>query len=157
PMLVKPIVLSVAAFVLFLIIHGGHFHWFKPAQRARAVFAVFVLGIIGYSASFVLITEQGILSPFGVDPGYLTSVPGWFSLVGFLAGALFYTLLFIGYLEFYFTADRSLTIRILSELINSGAGDLSPSEIKERCEVDAYYLRRLDDLTYGRYLSERHG
>jgi len=64
-----------------------------------------------------------------------------------------YSLLFIGYLEFYFTADRSITFRILiiAETENSS---FDKYDILNKYDTESIILRRIDDLTYGGYIEK---
>ncbi len=71
-------------------------------------------------------------------------------------GALFYVFLFIGYLEFYFTADRSITFRMLMITDKEPAHSITRERMFMLYDVPGIINRRFDDLAYGGYF-ERQG
>ncbi|MBI2911499.1 MAG: hypothetical protein HYY05_05100 [Chloroflexi bacterium] len=79
-------------------------------------------------------------------------LPSFYAILGFLVGWLLYTLLFIGYLEFYFTADRSISFMILVHLEKQGNTGATREQLARAVNVEGYFQRRFDDLVYGGYL-----
>ena len=78
-------------------------------------------------------------------------------LYKFLSTASFsivFILLFIGYLEFYFTADRSITFRMLILIDESPEKQLSVEETLQKYEVENIIVSRFDDLEYGKYIKK---
>jgi len=84
--------------------------------------------------------------------GEAVSFPDSYAMVACFAGVLLYTLLFVGYLEFYFTADRSVAFMILVQVEKTGGSGASIEGLSSMLDMHAYFRRRFDDLVYGGYL-----
>jgi len=69
-------------------------------------------------------------------------------------GALFYAFLFLGYLEFYFTADRSITFRMLMIADKQPGHSITQEQMASLYDVSGILKRRFDDLTYGGYFEQ---
>ena len=91
-----------------------------------------------------------------IDPTKVNS-PEWLilELTNFFMGLLFYAFLFLGYLEFYFTADRSMTCRMLVLLDEFPAKRMTENDFLEHYDTDRIIRRRLDDMTWGDYLVKK--
>lgn len=119
------------AFVLFFVIHCLVFRFAPPKERARSIFRLFYLHL-------AILVLCGVM--FGLD------ALAWLLSVGT------YAFLFLGYLEFYFTADRSITTRMLILLEKSPNG-MTEAEMISVYEPAGLIRRRFSDMVYGRYMT----
>ena len=143
--MLETILLSGAAFILFFITQALWLHWRKPGNRWRAVtrFFWFFLGV--YTLVFWML-------PF----------PNWFHLLNpasifakwfvWANGAALYILVFLGYAQFYFLIDRSVSARIMVEIEQSPHKRLRIEEIHEYYDPKGMQTRRLRDMLYGGYV-----
>jgi hypothetical protein len=66
-------------------------------------------------------------------------------------GVLFYGFLLLGYLEFYFTADRSITFRMLMITEKQPNHSITKEQMAALYDVPGIINRRFADLTHGGY------
>ena len=151
--MLKAAVIALVCFSIFLFIHGMTFHFFANLQwKSRSIFVTFV-GLIPCYGIFYFLAPTDPLIATLMDPSLAdTSSARAFSVINFSMGLIFYAFLFLGYLEFYFTADRSITCRMLTLLNESADKRMTSKDFLERYDTEAIILRRLDDMTYGGYL-----
>ena len=134
------------AFVLFVVFHFLQFHYFPPQEKAAAVLGMAVVGAaIYFAAYFLLPKEDQLCRKLKIPSGFLKIFP-------IALGLTLYVLLFIGYLEFYFTADRSITFRMLRMIDEQPQRSVTATEMLELYDTKAIILRRFDDMVYGGYL-----
>ena len=72
-----------------------------------------------------------------------------------LLAAILYGFLFLGYLEFYFTAERSITFRMLMIIDKEPKHQITMDKMFKKYDVPGIIDKRFADLTYGGYLT--HG
>lgn len=70
---------------------------------------------------------------------------------------MLYIFLFLGYCQFYFIVDRSISVRVMIELENSPAKKLSYDEIKKVYNFDEILSRRLQHMLDSKYIVENSG
>ena len=87
-----------------------------------------------------------------VDQSVRDGFPQVYKIFKISVLGLLYSLLFIGYLEFYFTADRSITVRMLNVIQDSNRGSMNADEMLKIYDLDNIILSRFDDLEYGGYI-----
>ena len=136
-----------------MIIHAITFH-FNPKLKAktRSIFLTFLALIPVYGLTYFFLPPDPILTLL-LDPSTNDSWErGTMELVNFLMGLVFYAFLFLGYLEFYFTADRSMTFRMLALLADFPERSMTEEDFLEHYDTDRIIRRRLDDMTWGGYL-----
>lgn len=145
--MLKALLIASVSFLLFLSLHCWEFHFHDIKAKARSVLRMFFIG------GFVCILLY-ISTPVYVDPGLRIDGPGYrFSYWLYCSlSALIYCFLFLGYLEFYFTADRSITCRMLILIDESPKKKLSSAELLFHYPPTEILLERFHDLTYGGYL-----
>lgn len=151
-MMLKALVLAVLATVLFFAAHLAVFVRGRIELRFRALLRIAVACVGLYLAAFWVLPDAvfaglGIPEPWRADVGI-----GWrWFACG--VGLLVFAFVFLGYLEYYFTADRSITIRILREVMASQDGSLSVEEFKAIFETEEkIFLRRFREMTQSGYL-----
>lgn len=151
--MLRACILATACFLLFLILHVLIFHYARPAEKARTLVRLFIGVWMLYPAAAGL--GGGPYTWPAINPG----VPAWWvsDWGDFSAGCMLYGFLFLGYLEFYFTADRSITCRMLMLIENAPDRAMNPDEMRKAYDLDSVVTRRLNDMTYGGYLAADNG
>lgn len=146
--MVRMTVAVIFAFVLFVILHFLQFHYFPPQEKAAAVLGMALFGAAIYGVTYFLLpAEDRIRSILRIPKGILKIFP-------VLLGVVLYALLFIGYLEFYFTADRSITFRMLRIIDEQPQQSVTAEQMLVLYDTKAIIHRRFEDLVYGGYLQK---
>ncbi len=148
--MLEKIILSFIAFVLFLVVHWVVFHFWQIINRFRVVNRIFLIFLFGYTAMSALIPDGSWYG--GVVTG--TAVG---RLLTYLNGLAIYIFLFVSYAQFYFLIDRGISARILTEIEETPAKELSFTELTSRYVPHQLLTRRLEDMRYGGYLIETNG
>jgi hypothetical protein len=147
--MLRVLIATFAAFTMFVIGHALHFHFFIPQARVNALLLAALLGLgLFFVIYWILPAEEALEKKLGRwrKPA-VKALPG-------IVGSLLYVLLFIGYLEFYFTADRSITFRMLRIIDERPTKTITTAEMLEAYDTKAIILRRLDDMEYGGYMAK---
>ena len=140
---------AMAAFVIFIIGHFLHFHFANPYDRVASLLIGAVLGLVVYVGIFKMMPGEPVLERIIVRGNRLL-----IRLLPVLIGALFYGFLVLGYLEFYFTADRSVSFRMLRITASQPGGSIKADEMLAKYDTRAIILRRMEDLAYGGYYNK---
>jgi hypothetical protein len=137
----KAVVAGLGCFLLFLVLHVLVFRFIKLKERFRTLTVIFYALLPVYVAVYFLL------------PG-----PRWFAtlheFLDFLAGLFLYIFLFLGYCQFYFIVDRSISVRVMMEINNTGGEGRAFEELKRLYSFDYILSRRLDHMVYGGYLDK---
>ena len=137
-------------FCIFLALHWLIFYFVNPEEKVKSL-------LFTYSAC--LIAGIGIFYRsklfLDVDKRFRNSYRVIYKIFSSFFYAAFFTLLFIGYLEFYFTVDRSITFRILTIIEASENKAMKSQDVLALYNTDNVIISRFDDLEYGGYLSKR--
>lgn len=160
--MIKPILLGFLSFLVFLSAHAIIFRFAGLNERFRAIKWIFYSIIPFYAALYFAIPSKFIV----IDTAG-TGILGWSASLGtvikvnsalyFLSGLMLYVFLFLGYCQFYFIVDRSISVRIMIEIENSRGKRLSEGEIFDVYPFDGILRRRLEHMLYGGYLREESG
>ena len=148
--MLEKIVLSIIAFVLFLVVHWVVFHFWRITNRFRVVNRIFLVFLFGYTVAAVLI-------PDGSFYGGVVTESTIGGLLTYVNGLAIYVFLFFSYAQFYFLIDRSISARILTEIEETPAKELSFTELTSRYNPEKLLVRRLEDMRYGGDLIEANG
>lgn len=143
--MIEAILLSGAAFILFFITHAPWLHWRKPANRWYAVTRFFWLFFGIYTLTFWFIPFSNWLDL--ANQGNILA--RWFA---WLNGAGWYVLVFLGYAQFYFLVDRSVSARMMVEIEESSEKRLRIEDIHQRYDPNHMQTRRIEDMLYGGYV-----
>ena len=152
--MIKPILLASGAFLIFLFIHFSLFHFWLIEKKTRSIVLTFLSVIPVYLVGY-FITASDPLYAVLIDSTHHTG-PQFYSLqvISFFAGLMLLGFLFLGYLEFFYTADRSMTFRMLTLLHEYHESGLTSEQFLDLYDTNRIIQRRLDDMTYGGYLIE---
>jgi hypothetical protein len=146
--MLRSLVAVLTAFVVFVVVHFLHFHFFPPVERINALLLTTVLGAILYLVLLKLLPSDEVLAKkLRLGKSAMKALP-------VAIGLLLYALLFIGYLEFYFTADRSITFRMLRITNERPNQAITTEEMLAAYDVPSILVRRLGDLEYGGYYTK---
>lgn len=146
--MIESYLLSGGAFFLFLVAHVLVFYYKQPQEPWKTVSRFAKLFFLVYTLIF-------FMAPF----------PNWFMLMGnsaaarvaaYANGAVLYIFLFFSYAQVYFLIDRSISARIITEMLLAG-GSATEEEIRRRYNPDALQRRRLRDMIYGGHVKEERG
>ena len=137
------------AFALFLLVHALHFHFYFPLDKATSVFSTALLSAVCFIIFYALLpTEATLQRKLHLNEKRMER---W---IFPLLGLLFYAFLFLGYLEFYFTADRSITFRMLMLIHKAPQHTMSQRQMLTSYDVPGIINKRFEDLVYGGYLKK---
>jgi hypothetical protein len=142
------IIAAILSFMFFLVVHFLHFHFCKPAGKTKSLLLVALLGFPFFALMlFVLPSEDHILHALHLGD----SASG---VLLRLAGAAFYAVLIIGYFNFYLTADRSISLRMLMMTDARPDHAITMEQMLAAYDTKAIITGRMDDLTYGGSLEQ---
>lgn len=147
--MLKAILTSLLTFICFLIIHISHFHFFNPYNRVESILIAAFLCLILFLVLFRVVPSEDQL----IYKMKLQSIRSQ-NILSIFFGMLFFGFLFLGYLEFYFTADRSITFRMMRIVDERPTQNITASEMLSEYNTDAIIHRRMDDLVYGGYFKK---
>lgn len=142
----RSLLLATIGFILFLIIHFSIFYFMNPANKVNSLLItfLFVFFIIGFAYWFGLFSN--------VDNLINNKFHSFKKFIGFFVTMLILLLLFIGYLEFYFTVDRSITFRMLILIDHFERTPLNSESLLALYDTDKVIQTRVSDLEFGGYL-----
>ena len=148
--MLKLLIASFSAFIIFIMGHWLHFHYIIPFNRVSSMFTAAGLGLLVYFVIYKLLPDENVLvTKLGLNKSaLLKSLP-------LMVGGLFYAFLFLGYLEFYFTADRSITFRMLRMTDEKQGQVITSEEMLAQYDTKGIVLRRFEDLVYGGYMAKQ--
>lgn len=137
---------ALLSFVIFLAMHFAYFHYGMPHEKVKSLLLTAGIGLIVF---FLLLcvfpAEEWFKSKLHISQGVMSRwiYPAF--------GVLFYGFLLLGYLEFYFTADRSITFRMLMIADSQPGHYITKEKMADLYDVPGILDKRFEDLTYGGY------
>lgn len=148
--MIRTLFATLLAFILFIIIHFLDFHFLWPTDKVHALLWTASLGVLLFVILYAILpNETWFQTKLHLNDKHMTY---WiYPLIGIFC----YALLFLGYLEFYFTADRSITFRMLMIIDHEPKQSINRQQMFQRYDVSNIINRRLEDLVYGGYLEKQ--
>lgn len=148
--MIRATLAAIFSYLLFLIVHFLDFHFVIPYEKTNSLFGAMFFGLLSFPLFFYLLPMEEVLQ----KKCHLSDrlMKHW---VFPLFGVLFYGFLFLGYLEFYFTADRSITFRMLMLTGKQPNQTVTRENMFRLYDVPGIINKRFDDLAYGGYLSQQ--
>lgn len=134
------------AFLIFLAIHFAYFHYCMPNEKVKNLLLTAGLGLIIFLFFiYIFPSEEWFKGKLHISDGVMNCwiYPAF--------GVLFYGFLLLGYLEFYFTADRSITFRMLMIADKQPNHSVTKEQMSALYDVPGILDKRFEDLTYGGY------
>lgn len=155
--MIKAILFGFGCFILFLFIHAVIFHCFKIHRRFVILKRLFFSLIPLYATLFFVFKGEAFtimqLRPELAAPFYRFLSEA----LNFCVGLGFYIFLWLGYCQFYFIIDRSISVRFMIEINNSPGGSLTFEELKKVYVPDYIFQRRLEHMVDNGYLELKNG
>lgn len=149
--MIKSTISASITFLLFLLLHFISFHYFIPNNKVNTLLLTALLGLgIYFILIYKLPNEEWFITKFCLTDNSMKR------FIYPLLGIVFYGFLILGYLEFYFTADRSITFRMLMITDKQPTHSITQKEMFELYDVPGILNKRFSDLTYGGYY-QLHG
>lgn len=153
--MIKALIAGFCAFLAFLFVHALIFRVVEPKKRFRALVLIFLSQLPVYMFIYWIIpTPFLVLAPIGavrpsvsIETVYRATV-----VLNFLSGLALYAFLFMGYCQFYFIVDRSVSVRAMIEIETSAGRRLNSEGIRERYSLNDMMERRLNQLQEGGYI-----
>jgi hypothetical protein len=133
------------------------FHYFNISRRFVVLKRLFFSLIPLYTALFFMYKGEALtimqLKPEFSAPFYTFISEG----LNFCIGLGLYIFLWLGYCQFYFIIDRSISVRFMIEINESPHKALSFKELKELYSPDYIFRRRLDQMVDNGHLEIKNG
>lgn len=145
--MVKSLLIAIIGFILFLALHIFVFAIINPINKVNSLLLIFSIVLVFVS----IIYWKGLFN--SLDQWVENYFKKAKKIIGFGITILLFTLLFIGYLEFYFTVDRSITFRMLIIVDHFQENNLTSDELLSIYNTDEIIRGRISDLRYGGYLN----
>jgi hypothetical protein len=144
------ILIAFSCFLGFLATHVFVFRTIEVLEPAKTVFTIFFIFFFVYC--FIWLIYYFMIRRSRPDSTVLRNLR-----LFAINGLVIYVFLFMGYLEFYFTVDRSITTRIMILVERSPDWKLTYEQAKEMYDLETIFKRRFDDMVYGGYMTENNG
>lgn len=160
--MIKAPLLGLFSFLLFLAVHVAVFRGVELKERFRALVIIFFSILPVYLIGWRLIPSgYMVLAPLGPTPadqwlsiGTVYKLTWWGN---FLTGLGLYAFLFLGYCQFYFIVDRSISVRIMIEIEDTASKKMNFEEIRGAYSFEGIFRRRLGHMVEGGYLKDEGG
>ncbi|MBI5562813.1 MAG: hypothetical protein HY894_08210 [Deltaproteobacteria bacterium] len=153
--MIKAALLGFFCFILFLTLHVVVFRTIELKERFRAMTVIFFSIIPVYVAVYFLVPASYLLVvPMEPLPQIISAetVRLLNAALNFLSGLMLYVFLFLGYCQFYFIVDRSISVRVMIEMERAADKRLSFDEIMRVYSFHGILQRRLEHMVEGEYL-----
>jgi len=148
--MIEKIFLSIFTFALFLCVHVVIFHARNVQNRFRALVRIFFFCMGVYLVLAAMLPADLIHE--GVQEEDALG-----RMITYLNGLIIYVLLFFSYAHFYFVIDRSISSRIMVDLLASPGLSGTFEDIARTYAPQGILKRRILDMVYGGYLAEEGG
>lgn len=153
--MLKAILIGFFCFLLFLALHVIIFRAIDLKERFRALslifFGIIPVYIILYAAIpqayFLVMPTQAVDTVFSPRTVELLSTG-----LNFMSGLMLYIFLFLGYCQFYFIVDRSISVRVMIEIDKNPDKKLTFDDIMRVYSFNGILSRRLEHMVEGKYL-----
>lgn len=137
---------ALLSFLIFLAMHFAYFHYGMPHEKVKSLLSTAGLGLIVFLLLiYTLPAEEWFKNKLHISQYVMQS---WIYPA---LGVMFYGFLLLGYLEFYFTADRSITFRMLMITDKQPGHSVTKEKMSALYDVPGILDKRFEDLTYGGY------
>ncbi|MBI2059264.1 MAG: hypothetical protein HYT87_05775 [Nitrospirae bacterium] len=151
--MLKTTVLVVGSFSVQFLVHLLVFHFRTIRNRFKTILGIAWGGLALYGILYFTTPNEGLW--FVAEATAAPVSNPWILAGHFLLGVLLYAFFFMGYLEFYFTADRSISFRIMMMAEDAPGKTIRYEELVKTIDPNSIIDWRLDDLVYGGYLTRQ--
>ncbi len=127
-------VAAIVVFLVFLVVHLPFFLLREVKARTRTMTMAMLVCTPLLWPAYHFVNERWLASDVGGTAGIVI-----FVIVAF-------TFLWFGYLQFYFSFERSPSLRFLVEIMESEGGALTPAELQARFSFEDVFRRRVGQM-----------
>ncbi|MDF1758428.1 MAG: hypothetical protein P1U74_09060 [Legionellaceae bacterium] len=147
--MLRATIAAVIAFIIFLVIHFLDFYFLVPEAKTNSLLWAATFGFVILALILCYLPpEEWFQEKLHINDLTMKR------MIYPLLSAILYGFLFLGYTEFYFTADRSITFRMLMIVNKQPEKSITYDEMFKKYNVPGIIDKRFDDLTYGGYLEK---
>lgn len=153
--MIKAVLIGFCCFILFLTFHVVVFRTLDLKERFRALTIIFFSLIPLYVVTYLLVpVDYLVIVPMEpIAPAISQhSIYFFHGAMNFLSGFMLYAFLFLGYCQFYFIVDRSISVRVMIEMEKAAGKRLSFDDIMRVYSFHGILARRLEHMVEGEYL-----
>ena len=136
--MITGIFVALSSAAIFLLLHVAIFHFLRPKRHFRSIVLTFLGVIPVYAVLFWVFSDS-------------------FAAHYFLNGLVIFLFLFLGYCQFYFIVDRSVSVRIMIEIEKSQGKSLTEEQIMGVYSLEGMMVRRLQHMEDGGYITRQSG
>lgn len=157
--MIKATILGFLCFILFLAVHIIVFRSIDLKERFRALTIIFIAIVPFYVFIYLLIPASYgvVVMTQPVTPMLsLETINILSGILNFMSGLMFYVFLFLGYCQFYFIVDRSISVRVMIEIEKSKDKKLSFDDIMQVYSFNGILTRRLEHMVEGDYVIKKN-
>ena len=156
--MVKSMVLMFLSMVIFFVVHFTYFHFFKLKNRFQVMVVIYFTIAFFYIGLYFSNLGDSIRALVPIPDIYKYPIPMGWDIFFCINGFFYYLFIILAYWEIYFTADRSITIRIMIEVFKSPRKEISVEEFKSIYNFnEAIFDRRFREMVAHGYLTESRG
>ena len=131
--MITGIFIALSSAAIFLLLHIAIFHYLRPKRHFRSIVLTYLGVIPVYAVLFFVFSDS-------------------FAAHYFLNGLVLFLFLFLGYCQFYFIVDRSVSVRIMIEIERSQGKSLTEEQIMGVYSLEGMMARRLQHMEDGGYV-----
>jgi hypothetical protein len=146
-MFLRGLLTAVAVSLAWILLHLLAMHVRPARNRFNAMLAAYLL-----SLPLVVLVYRWLSLPTDAT----TADPGHFGL-GLFHAYMLHLLLFFQYVEFFYHAERSVTLRFLVTVLQAPNRTAHPADIQQEYSLEDMITRRLADLEQNRFIEKRDG
>jgi len=145
----KGLIAGLVAFGAYGIVQACVFHFMQVSRRALMLVLLWIACLPLYWWLFRALPDDRAV--------WLAAFAAPADPVTFLSGGLVYFFLFVAYVNVFYTAESSVSVRTMIELDSEPERGLTLSELTRRYRYDWMLERRLRRLVHAGYLIEENG
>jgi len=153
--MIKAVLIGFCCFILFLALHVVVFRTIELKERFRALTIIFFSIIPLYVFTYLLVpVDYLVIVPMEPVAPVMSgrSIHFIHGAMNFMSGLMLYVFLFLGYCQFYFIVDRSISVRVMIEMEKAAGKRLNFDDIMRVYSFHGILARRLEHMVEGAYL-----
>jgi hypothetical protein len=132
-------ILAVVFFGMFLTAHAAIFHFAKPERKFRSMLLTFLFFAAVYAAVLVTLPEKAVLCADRFVPEEIS---------GLALSVYLHFFLWYFYFHSLIVADRSISIRMLVEILKRHGAGASPDDIKRSYSLEEKFRDEIRDMLF---------
>jgi len=134
---------------VFLLVHVMIFHYRPPVRRFRSMVYMVIIVLAGYTLVFLLLAGTKAAAAINALMPLRLADPA--------AGLCVYFFFYFAYFHQVIVFDRSVTPRIMIEIMNAEGGRIDLGGLKKNYSMEDKFKRELTDMVYMERMEEKGG